>query len=411
MEGMEEKGKFFIDREEAFALLDAEHAALGEVEVPAESARGMVLSRDVLCVEGHPPFSRSAMDGYALRAEDAASPGATLELAGTRRAGAGARERLAPGTCVRIMTGAPVPEGADTVAIVEETEEKDGVVVFAKPAEKGMNIRYEGEDIPAGAVAVPKGTCLAPATLGTCALVGATTLKVFRKPEVAVVVTGDEIAEPGTPDPPYGFIRNANGPMLAGLLGEMGIEARYLGIVPDEPEALKAAFERGLSKSDLLIVTGGVSMGRYDYVPGILSELGLSYLFRKVRVKPGKPLHYARGERGRVFGLPGNPVSSLTSFHLFVRPVLKKMMGVEPIRKVYEGELVSEIDADRHRTLIAPCRAAFEGGSFKLDPVELNGSADLPAACTGNALAVVPAGGKALEAGERLEFIMMEKDL
>lgn len=394
--------------DEAFGLLDARFEPLGVIDVSLENARGHVLAVDVVCAEGHPPFSRSAMDGYAVRTEDIPAAEVKLKLAGTVRAGSRSEGGLAPGTCIKIMTGAPIPEGADSVVIQEDTAREEGFVGFNKPARRGQNIRYAGEDIRAGDVACPKGAFLGPAAVGTCALVGATTLSVFRKPAVSIIVTGDEITEPDNPEPPPGFIRNSNGPMLLSLLGGMGIEGRFLGIVPDDTEKLRAAFEEGL-ESDLMLVTGGVSVGQFDYVTDVLAKLGLEYLYRKVKVKPGKPVNFADGEKGKVFGLPGNPVSVLTSFHLFVKPMLKRMMGWDMIRPIYEGRLTCELMPDGERTLIAPCRCAFSDSRFELAPVRLNGSADLVGASRASCLAIVPAGGQPLKKGERLTFIMMEQ--
>jgi molybdopterin molybdotransferase len=400
----------FIDLDEAIGMLEALFEPLDAVSVPLGRAHGHVLAEDVVSREGHPPFSRSAMDGYAVRAQDAAAPGARLRLSGTVRAGGDGSGEIAPGTCIRIMTGAPLPAGADSVVIQEETREEGEDILFKRAARKGEHIRFAGEDVAAGGVACPRGALLTPPAVGTCAIAGASTLKVIRKPAVSVAVTGDEITEPGDPEPPYGTIRNSNGPVLLSLLEEMGIEGRYLGIVPDDPEKLEAAFEKGL-RSDLLLVTGGVSVGQFDYVPRVIEKLGLAYLYRKVRVKPGKPAHFAHGARGKVFGLPGNPVSVLTSFHLFVKPALRKMMGWKEARLEYEGRLASRVRCDPERKIILPCRRRFLGGAFELAPVKLNGSADLAAASRADSLAVIPEREGDLDAGEKVRFIIMGEQL
>ncbi|MFH1434495.1 MAG: gephyrin-like molybdotransferase Glp, partial [Pseudomonadota bacterium] len=370
---------------------------------------GCVLAADVTCAEGHPPFSRSAMDGYAVRAGDAAEAGAKLKLAETVKAGTESKQGLAAGTCIKIMTGAPVPDGADTVVMQEYTQEEGGTVTFGRPAEKGRHIRYAGEDIAPGGVAASKGTLLAPQVIGTCALVGAVRLKVYRKPVVAVLATGDEIIEPDDPRPGGAFIRNANGPMLLALLRERGVEGRYLGIAPDEPEALKAMILEGL-ESDLLLITGGVSVGQFDYVPQVVAQLGLEYVFRKVRVKPGKPSNYALGARGKVFGIPGNPVSVYTTFHIFIRPMLRKMTGMRGVGTVYQGSLAAAYRSDAERLKAAPCTSEFARGAYRLTPVKLNGSADLAGAGRANALAFIPAENRMLDAGETVRFIKTGED-
>ena len=397
-----------ISLEEAFALLDAQVGPLDVVEVPLREAVGLVLARDIVCREGFPPFSRSAMDGFAVRAGDVPSAGARLRLDGTVRAGSAAGGKLAPGTCMRIMTGAPVPEGADAVVMQEDTSLEGAWVVFRAAARTGGNIRLAGEDMKPGQVACPAGTRLGPAQIGACALAGAARPSVFRRPAVCVITTGDELAAPEDPSPPPGFIRNSNGPMLIALLAQIGIGGRDLGVVRDDPARLREAFEEGLG-SDLLLVTGGVSVGQFDYVTEVMSSFGLEFLLRKVKVKPGKPIHFAAGPRGRVFGLPGNPVSVLTSFHLFVKPALKAMMGRRDIRPILEGRLQSALRPHAERTLVQPCRCELVAGSYELAPVRFNGSGDLPGASGADGLAIVPAGADPMEAGVKLKFIRMEE--
>ena len=402
--------KFFITMDEAQELLMDSISTLEVVEASLSDADGCVLAKDVMCEEGHPPFSRSAMDGYAVRAEDVAEAGAALRLAGTVKAGTESKQGLAASTCIKIMTGAPVPEGADTVVMQEYTREEGGMVTFSRPAEKGRHIRCAGEDIAPGGVAASKGMLLTPPVIGTCALVGAVRLKVYRKPVVAVLTTGDEIIEPHDPQPGGAFIRNANGPMLLALLKEIGIEGRYLGIAPDEPEALKAMILEGLG-SDLLLITGGVSVGQFDYVPQVVAQLGLEYVYKKVKVKPGKPSNFARGERGKVFGVPGNPVSVFTTFQLFIRPMLGKMMGLRGTRTLYQGRLAAGYRSDQERLKAAPCMVEFTDGEYRLTPVKLNGSADIAGASRANCLALIPAGDRMLAAGETVRFIKTREDI
>lgn len=398
-----------LEMEEALAVILGHVSRLEPVDMPLDQAAGLVLAEDVVCREGHPPFSRSAMDGYAVRAVDVEKPGAVLRLVETVAAGRRASAGLEPGCCVRIMTGAPVPQGADAVVMQEDTQGPDeaGRVVFRKPAVEGSHIRYAGEDLKPGQVAVAAGKILAPPALGTCALVGAARVRVFRRPRVSVAATGDEVVEPHVAEPDFGLIRNANGPMLMALLRDVGAEPQYMGIVPDDPEKLAAAFRQGL-EADLMIVTGGVSVGQFDYVGRVLADLGLEVLFRKVRTKPGKPVNFAFGRGRKVLGLPGNPVSVLMSFHVYTAPALRKMMGRAETGAAFEGRLTEPVKGDVARTLFAPVRWEFREGGFRLTPCRLNGSADLAGASRANGFAVLPVKGGIYEAGESVRFIVTE---
>jgi molybdopterin molybdotransferase len=403
------RNREMLEMEEALAVILEHVDRLDPVEVPLDRAAGLVLAEDVVCREGHPPFSRSAMDGYAVRAADIEKPGASLKLVETVAAGSRPSAAIEPGTCVRIMTGAPVPRGADTVVMQEDTQGPDesGRVLFQKPAPVGSHIRYAGEDLRPGETAAAAGKILAPPALGTCALVGAARVRAFRRPRVSVLATGDEVVEPDEAEPAFGFIRNANGPMLTALLRGVGAEARYLGIVPDDPERLEAAFRQGL-ESDLMIVTGGVSVGQFDYVGRVLGDMGLEVLFRKVRTKPGKPVNFACGAGRRVLGLPGNPVSVLMSFHVYAAPALRKMMGRAETGAAFEGRLTQALESDRERTLFAPVRWEFREGCFRLTPCRLNGSADLAGASRANGFALLPVKAGAYEPGETVRFIVTE---
>jgi len=403
-----EKGEsFLVGLDEAMALVSRTFAPLEAVQAGLADAPGHVLAADVVCREGHPPFDRSAMDGYAVRAADLPRPGASLALARTVKAGQRAPGPLAEGSCVKIMTGAPLPKGADAVVMKEETKEEGERVVFLRPASPRQNIRFRGEDIAEGKVAAPAGSLVTPAVQGVCALCGAALVRVVRRPVVAIVTTGDEIVSPETPVPPFGAIRNSSGPMLESLCARAGCEARFLGVAPDRPEAIREAVGEGLG-SDLVLVTGGVSVGEFDFVTDALLQLGLEHVFRKVRLKPGRPVQLAAGPRGKAFGLPGNPVSTLTSFVLFVRPAIRRMRGLVPAWRMMDGVLAKDVAPDPHRARAVLCASAQREGRFVLTPVPFNGSGDLVGASRADAIALVGAGAAGV--GREVRFVFVDEE-
>ena len=297
-----------------------------------DDALSRVLAGDVASDSDLPPFDRAAMDGYALRAEDVAGAPAALEVVGEVRAGQWPDLTVGPGQAVRIMTGAPVPPGADAVQQVEKTQPLDEfrVTILSAVAE-GANVAPRGSEVRAGDVVLARGRVIDPAAIAVLASAGRARVRVARRPVVALLVTGDEIVEvSATPAP--GQIRNSNGPAVAAQARLAGAEVRLLGVAPDRQDAIAEALRAGLA-ADVLVVSGGVSAGDYDLVEPALLELGATFLFTKVAVKPGAPLVFGRRGATLVFGLPGNPVSAQVTFDLFVRPALLKMQGATVVSR------------------------------------------------------------------------------
>ena len=303
---------------------------LADTEIlPAEAALGRVLARDLVSRVSVPPLDNAAMDGYCLRLADW-SVEAWLPVSQRIPAGS-VGQPLAAGSAARIFTGAPVPPGADVVVMQEDTESGDGTVRISRQPRAGEHIRRAGEDIRDGQTVLAAGTRLGPAQLGVAASVGAAELQVYRRLRVAVFFPGDEIVMPGQPLPP-GRIYNSNRATLLALLGRLGVEVVDLGQVPDRLEATVAVLERAGREADVVITTGGVSVGEEDHVKAAVERLGRLDMW-KVAMKPGKPLAYGRvGEKGGVdfVGLPGNPVSAYVVYTLFVRPFLLARMGALP---------------------------------------------------------------------------------
>jgi len=317
---------------EALRLILEETPVLGLETVAAREALGRVLAGPVVASRSLPPADNSAMDGYALRRQDAAeaSPDRPVELrvAFEVAAGGAAGASLGPGEAVRVLTGAPIPPGADAVVRQEDTErEGDRLRVLVVP-EPHEHIRDAGEDIEAGERVLEPGTPLGPAHLGVLASLGRSVVPVHQRPRVAMLSSGDELIEPDG-DVTGGRIVSSNSYSLAAQCREIGAEPIYLGIARDTPEEVEHHFRAGL-RADVLVSSAGVSVGDHDYVRGVLEKIGCRLLFWGVRIKPGYPLAFGRFEREEgplVFGLPGNPVSAMMTFEQFVRPALRKMMG------------------------------------------------------------------------------------
>lgn len=300
---------------------------LVEIEsVPADAALGRVLAEPVVSGVHVPPLDNAAMDGYALLAADWR---ADAWLPVSQRIPAGSvGEPLAAGTVARIFTGAPLPLGADAVVMQEDTEAGEGGVRIKRAPRTGDHVRRRGEDIRAGQTVLGPGTRLGPAQLGVAASVGTTHLQVYRRLKAAVFFTGDEIVMPGQPLP-LGRIYNSNRATLRALLGRLGVEVLDLGQVPDRPEATVAVLERAAREADVVITTGGVSVGEEDHVKAAVERLGRLDMW-KVAMKPGKPLAYGRVGEADFLGLPGNPVSAFVVYTLFARPFLLARMGAQP---------------------------------------------------------------------------------
>lgn len=322
-----------IDRmlhpDEAQALIADAIQQISTEDIPVQAAFGRILAEDVIASEHYPTFPASTMDGYAVLAADA-SP--WREVIGTQNAGDVIDAEVTEGYCVRIMTGAPMPAGADAVIPVEATELAEGhVVIHQEDVEPGLNIRPIGVDIAQGELLVTAGTRLGPAEIGLFASLGKTPVRVTRKPRVSILSTGDELVEPeDTPGP--GQIRDANRFTLAAMLANEPVEISWVGIAPDNREELENLLNDRLAEDDIVLTSGGVSMGEKDYIKAILFDAeNVELYFRRLYMKPGKPLTFARKGDAFVFGLPGNPVSSLATFDVFVRPAIHRMIGARQI--------------------------------------------------------------------------------
>lgn len=386
-----------ISLEEARTRINRDLIVLPIVDVPITAAREMVLAETVTASEAIPPFANTAMDGYAVRSMD--TKGATrtspkvLAVSATVPAGGVAPRALESGEAMRIMTGAPMPEGADAVVMVELTRPAGFDVMILAEVPPGNHVRPAGDDIRPGAEVFHPGTVLTPGHLGVLASIGRETVKVYRRPRVGVMSTGDELVEGPQPLQP-GQIRDSNRLTLLSLVAEAGCHPVDLGLIRDDERAIRTALDRAVEQTDAVITSGGVSMGDYDLIKAILSELG-DFNWMQVAIKPAKPLAFGVMAGTPVFGLPGNPVSSMVSFELFARPALRRMMGRLDAERphlwaIAEDGLRREPDGKTHFLRVVVTQRG--DGAWRVRSAGGQGSHQLLAMASANGLAVLPDG-------------------
>lgn len=375
-----------------------------EAAVPLADALGLALAEDVGADRDQPPFDRSAMDGFAVRAADV--PG-TLEIVEEIAAGSVPTKRVEPGRCARIMTGAPLPDGADAVVKVEETRTDGPRVTIGVAAVPGQHISRRAEDVRAGDIVLRHGATLRPAEIGLLATVGRAKVRVFRRPSCAMLATGNELVEVGaTPGP--GQIRNSNAHGVAAQVRSMGFACDVLPTARDTLDSLRECIRDGLRR-DVLILSGGVSVGGYDLVIEALKAEGVEAVLHKVAIKPGKPFFFGvRGDR-RIFGLPGNPVSSFVIFEVFVRPFLGAAAGISTLRReVLRARLTQRYARPMDRTCFLPARLERDGNDLAVGLVAWNGSADVAGLARADALAIVPANTEVVEKGAWIDVMILD---
>jgi molybdopterin molybdotransferase len=392
-----------IPIEKAFALL-LENTSRGEVtRVPLAASLGCFLAEDIHADRDWPPFNRSSVDGFAVYSNDTRSAPDVLEVIEEVPAGKAATKALAPGQAIRIMTGAPVPAGADAVIMQERTEiPRPGFVKFNMTMKPGQNIARRGEDAASGAVVIVKGLQVSPAEIGVLAAVGCHKVPVYRKPLVAILGTGDELVEPHeTPGPAQ--IRNSNSHQLLAQCAANNLEVKYLGVARDDREMTRRLIEEGL-KADVLVSTGGVSVGEHDHVGAVLKELGVNVFFDKVAIKPGKPTTFGTRGGTLVFGLPGNPVAAFVCFHLFVMTAIRQRMGASDVLPRWLTlPLISGAKSSGDRTTFRPAKLVKRDGETMLDAPEWHGSGHLAALVGADGLCVQKP-DEELVAGQRVTF-------
>jgi len=400
--------------EEARERVLARFHPLEAEAIPLSDALGRVLAEDALARASSPPFTNSAMDGYALRSADTTGANAQapirLQLVGEVPAGSVYPRVVQAGEAVRILTGAPLPDGADAALQQELTEVSDGWVTIAQPVAPGTNIRHAGEDAQPGALLAQAGAELGPAEIALLASLGVSPVRVARRPRVAILATGDELAPLGQPLKP-GQIYNSNTPYLIAAVIRAGAEPVALGIAPDREEALREKLAQARQGFDLILTSGGVSVGDYDLVKQLLSEQGAMEFWR-VRMRPGKPLAFGSLGETPLLGLPGNPVSAAVTFELFGRPAIRRMLGAAQVeRPLIEVTLEGSDQRRSDRRHFVRVRLASRGGRLVARATGEQESHLISSLQGATALLIVPEGEGVIREGELAQALLLNDAL
>jgi molybdenum cofactor synthesis domain-containing protein len=387
-----------ISISEAIKIIERETRTLPPESIDLSNAVRRVLAEDIVADSDLPPFDRSQMDGYAVKAADTLKSPVNLKIVGESAAGAGWHEKLKKGQAVRIMTGAPVPDGADAVQKIEVTRDEDNHVVIFEPAENGKFIIRRAAEIKKGSVVIPSGEIVTENMIAVLAAFGYSKVKAGGKPTAAILATGSEIVDVSQ-KPGRDQIRNSNSPMLRSFMQSCGAGAVTLPAAGDDVQGLKKQIAKGVERADLLVITGGVSVGKYDFTKTALAELGAEVFFERVRLKPGKPTVFARLNDKLVFGLPGNPVSVAATFFLFVRMALLQMQGASR-SGLKEGLAVlsAKVRGTKDRDSYLPAALSTDKkGRLIAEPLRWHGSSDFVGFARAEAFIFVPAGGSFAE--------------
>ena len=400
-----------IDHREAVRLVLENAPRLPVARVPLMEAQGLALAEDVRARFDSPPFDNSAVDGYALRSIDAEA-GRVFRVVDEAPAGRPARKSVGEGEAVKIFTGGLIPQGADAVAMVENTSGWGEEFELKKTVAPGNNLRPAGEDVREGEVILHVGTEIGAPEIGLAATQGYGELPIYRRPRVVVLSTGSELVEPGTRDLDPGEIFDSNSFALLAQAREAGADARRITAASDDAEVLRTAMKEALTSADVVVTSGGVSVGQRDLVKGALLDLGVEQIFWGIKLKPGKPVFFGTREDARFFGLPGNPVSAMVCFELFVRPTLMRMTGREdkhrPRIEVYFDEDIENRFGRMHAMRVNLSRT--EKG-WRAESVGAQGSGLVSSLTKADALALIGPESEGVWAGEPVEAIVLREEV
>ncbi|MBZ5660597.1 MAG: molybdopterin molybdotransferase MoeA [Acidobacteriia bacterium] len=372
--------------------------------IEIEQAFGRILAAQVNADRDYPPFDRSVRDGFAVRSADALAPGARLDCIGELRAGGSFAGVVGPGQCIEIMTGAGVPEGADAVIMIEHIHRDGRTITLDRAVKPGDHIVPRGNEARAGSLLVPVKTRMGYAEMALAAQAGATRLEVFARPRLAILSTGDEVVDARTTPGPL-QVRNSNGISIEILARTGGAHPIQLGNAPDEKAALRAAIERGLEQ-DILVLSGGVSMGKYDLVEPVLADLGAEFHYTGVAIRPGRPAVFGTCRDKLVFGLPGNPVSTMVTFELFVLPAIDVFSGAAPRPlPIFRAKLATDVHEKGPLIHFLPARIDWQDREARVSQLAWQGSGDVVALASANGFLVVGPEQPDIPAGELADVL------
>jgi molybdopterin molybdotransferase len=401
-----------VAMQDALNRILAVASPLNAVRFPIMPALGRVLAEEVCAEHNLPPFTNVAVDGFAVDAEDVISATseqpARLNMVGELAAGERARQSIHAGECMKVMTGAPLPAGADAVVMVEASRCHNGKVEIFAPVQKDENVRFAGEDVRQGQIVLAKGRRLRPADIAMLAALGKAEVRVTKQPFVAIIATGNEIVEPGQPLA-HGKTYNADAYGLAAQVMHAGALPLYIGIATDSREIICAKIVEALS-ADVVLITGGVSKGDYDFVKGAMRELGATLHFWEVAMKPARPTAFWTFEDKLIFGLPGNPVAAMIAFEIFVQPVIWKMLGVENMAsRGVEATLVNDLKKKPGRAWVVRVEVVLKQGQLLAQVAGPQGSGIIRSMMAANGLIIVPAEAKKVNAGEKVRVRLFDE--
>lgn len=391
-------------------VLDSIRSPLGNESVGILESLGRVFAEDIHSDSDIPAFDYSAMDGFAIRSSDCISAttasGIRLKISGEFRAGGDASSKVGKGEAVKIMTGAPIPEGADAVVMVENTKEAGGFVEVFEQVQKGDNIRLAGEDIRKGDLVLERGSLIGPAHIGMLASMGIAIVSVAKRPKVAILTTGDEVISIEEKMEP-GKIRNSNAySLFTQVIANCGMPANK-GVAKDNKESLSKALKSCL-ECDIIVTSGGVSMGEYDYVKEVMNELGMEEKFWKVAMRPGKPNLFGTIQGKPFFGLPGNPVSTMIGFEVFVRPTIMKMLGRKGGDRIeVEALLEEDVKTKKGLTFFVRAQTRWENGGYVTKTTGEQGSGMLSSMVKANSLIIVPEDVDTVKKGSKVKVRLL----
>ena len=405
--GKSRKGRtLLITPKKALGIILDQVRPLKALRLSLDQIAGYRLAEDIRSDRDQPAADRSAMDGFAVRSNDLGKCPCELSLVGEVAAGSAARPRVRPGTCVRILTGANVPPGADAVVKVEETRETDTAVIFSKRIKAGVNIRKRGEEAKKGALLLSKGALLGAVQMGLCATVGKAKPKVYPRPRISVLCTGEELRSAS--DSVGGHeLRDSNGPSLCTALSLWGYGGVSHRTVPDDPKVLAARIKRAVTEHDVVILSGGVSVGKYDFVPEAIKRAGGRIRFHGVAMRPGKPELYATvGANKHIFGLPGNPLSVMTGFYEFALPAVRRLSGVEPklCQVSFNLPLARAVGGLPKLVRFMLARLVYNKKGVSVMPIKGHGSGDLISGALADGVIVLPKKAGKVSALSVVEF-------